>query len=86
MPQGCDKKTIANDIWQLVNEQLGHKSFYMVQHDCGGSTADALAAAHPEAVRGLVISHVVIRAVAATSRKAVGAGTSSCQPFARLPR
>lgn len=57
---GYDKKTVANDIWRLLNEQLGHKSFYLVGHDWGGPTAYALAAAHPEAVRRLVILDVVI--------------------------
>jgi pimeloyl-ACP methyl ester carboxylesterase len=58
--EGYDKKTVANDIWRLVNEQLRHKSFYLVGHDWGGPTAYALAAAHPEAVRRLVILDVVI--------------------------
>ena len=58
--EGYDKKTVANDIWRLVNEQLGHKSFYLVGHDWGGPTAYSLAAAHPEAVRRLVILDVVI--------------------------
>jgi pimeloyl-ACP methyl ester carboxylesterase len=51
---GYDKKTIANDIWRLVAEQLGHGAFFVVGHDWGGPTAYALAAAHPEAVRRLV--------------------------------
>ena len=57
---GYDKKTIANDIWRLLAEQLGHRSFFLVGHDWGGPTAYALAAAHPEAVRRLVILDVVI--------------------------
>lgn len=57
---GYDKKTIANDIWQVVNGELGHESFYLVGHDWGGPTAYALAAAHPEAVRRLVIIDVPI--------------------------
>lgn len=57
---GYDKKTIANDVWRLVSGQLGHKSFCLVGHDWGGPTAYALAAAHPEAVRRLVILDVVI--------------------------
>jgi pimeloyl-ACP methyl ester carboxylesterase len=39
---------------------IGHKSFFLVGHDWGGPTAYALAAAHPEAVRRLVILDVVI--------------------------
>ena len=57
---GYDKRTIANDIWLLVAEQLGHRSFFLVGHDWGGPTAFALAAAHPQAVRRLVILDVVI--------------------------
>jgi pimeloyl-ACP methyl ester carboxylesterase len=57
---GYDKKTIADDIWRLVSERLGHSSFFLVGHDWGGPTAFALAAAHPEAVRRLVILDVVI--------------------------
>ena len=36
----------------VVAETLGHASFFLVGHDWGGPTAYALAAAHPEAVRG----------------------------------
>ncbi|RPI44523.1 MAG: alpha/beta hydrolase, partial [Hyphomicrobiaceae bacterium] len=57
---GYDKKTVANDIWLLVAERLGHSSFFLVGHDWGGPTAFALAAAHPQAVRRLVILDVVI--------------------------
>jgi pimeloyl-ACP methyl ester carboxylesterase len=57
---GYDKKTVANDIWRLVHDRLGHERFYLVGHDWGGPTAYALAAAHPEAVRRLVILDVVI--------------------------
>src|SRR5262245_14532696 len=57
---GYDKKTVANDVWLLVSERLGHKSFFLVGHDWGGPTAFALAAAHPQAVRRLVILDVVI--------------------------
>lgn len=57
---GYDKRTIANDVWRLVTETLGHKDFYLVGHDWGGPTAYALAATHPEAVRKLCIIDVVI--------------------------
>ena len=57
---GYDKKTVANDIWRLVGDRLGHRSFFLVGHDWGGPTAFALAAAHPEAVRRLVVLDVVI--------------------------
>ena len=57
---GYDKKTVADDIWQLVTEHLGHKTFHLVGHDWGGPTAFALAAAHPDAVKTLSIVDVVI--------------------------
>jgi pimeloyl-ACP methyl ester carboxylesterase len=57
---GYDKKTVANDIWQLVNGRLGHQQFFLVGHDWGGPTAYALAAAHPAAVSRLAILDVVI--------------------------
>lgn len=57
---GYDKKTVADDIWKLVNGKLGHSSFCLVGHDWGGPTAYALAAQHPEAVTRLAILDVVI--------------------------
>ena len=57
---GYDKKTVANDIWRLVSETLGHKSFYLAGHDWGGPTAFALAVAHPDAIKKLSIIDVVI--------------------------
>ena len=57
---GYDKRTVANDVWRLVAEKLGHKRFLLVGHDWGGPTAYALAASHPEAVDKLVIIDVVI--------------------------
>jgi len=57
---GYDKKTVANDVWRLVSDKLGYNRFFLVGHDWGGPTAYALAAAHPEAVRRLVIIDVVI--------------------------
>lgn len=57
---GYDKKTVAEDIWRLVHGKLGHDQFLLVGHDWGGPTAYALAAAHPQAVRRLVILDVVI--------------------------
>jgi pimeloyl-ACP methyl ester carboxylesterase len=57
---GYDKKTLAQDVWRLVGETLGHRRFFLVGHDWGGPTAYALAAAHPEAVVRLAILDVVI--------------------------
>ncbi len=58
---GYDKKTIGHDIWRVINEELGYDSFHLVVgHDWGGPTAHAIAAAHPEAVKRLVIIDVPI--------------------------
>ena len=57
---GYDKKTIANDVWQLVNGHLGVKRFFLASHDWGGPVAFSLAAQHPDAVRRLAILDVVI--------------------------
>lgn len=51
---GYAKKIVAEDIYQLARS-LGHERFYLVGHDFGGSVAFALTAAHPEAVRRLVL-------------------------------
>lgn len=57
---GYDKKTIANDVWQLINDSLGIKEFRLVGHDWGGPVAFALAAAHRDAVTQLAIIDVAI--------------------------
>jgi len=57
---GYDKRTVANDIWRLMTETLGHRTFHLVGHDWGGPTAYALAASHPEAVTKFAIVDVVI--------------------------
>jgi pimeloyl-ACP methyl ester carboxylesterase len=57
---GYDKRTVANDVWRLMTETLGHRTFHLVGHDWGGPTAYALAASRPEAVTKLAIVDVVI--------------------------
>lgn len=57
---GYDKRTVAGDVWGLVNGVLGHERFLLVGHDWGGPTAYALAAAHREAVTKLVLIDVVV--------------------------
>jgi len=57
---GYDKRTVADDVWRLVTEVLGHNRFHLVGHDWGGPTAFALAAWHPENVATLSIVDVVI--------------------------
>ena len=57
---GYDKKTVSNDVWRLLKEQLKVNRFFLVGHDWGGPTAFSLAAQHPEAVRRLAILDVAI--------------------------
>lgn len=59
-PTGYDKRTVANDIFQLVHENLNHRRIFLVGHDWGGVVAYALASAHPAMVRRLAILDVVI--------------------------
>jgi len=56
---GYDKKTVAEDIHQLVRK-LGFEKIFLVGHDMGGPTAYAYAWAHPGEVRRLVILDVAI--------------------------
>jgi pimeloyl-ACP methyl ester carboxylesterase len=59
-PQGgYDKRTVANDIYQLVRK-LGFERIFLVGHDWGGPTAYAYATAHPGDVLKLVILDVSI--------------------------
>ena len=51
---GYDKKTVAEDIYQLV-KKLGYKKIYLVAHDWGGPVAYSYAAAHPQDVNKMVI-------------------------------
>lgn len=56
---GYDKRTVAEDIYQLVR-QLGFKQINLVGHDIGGMVAYAYAAAHPETVRRLVLMELLL--------------------------
>jgi pimeloyl-ACP methyl ester carboxylesterase len=51
---GYDKRTMAEDIHQLV-QQLGHQRIFLVGHDIGLMVSYAYAAAHPADVRRLVL-------------------------------
>ena len=51
---GYDKKTVAEDIYQLV-KNLGYNKIYIVAHDWGGPVAYSYAAAHPENVSKMII-------------------------------
>jgi pimeloyl-ACP methyl ester carboxylesterase len=57
---GYDKKTLAEDVWRLVQDALGERRFFLVGHDWGGPTAFALAAQHRDAVRRLAIFDVPV--------------------------
>lgn len=50
---GYDKRTIAEDIYQLVR-QLGYERIYLVAADMGGPVGYRFAAEHPEMVRRFV--------------------------------
>lgn len=56
---GYDKRTVAEDIYQLVRH-LGFEKVMLVGHDLGGPTAYAYASAHREDVTKLVILDVEI--------------------------
>jgi len=57
---GYDKRTVAEDIYNLMTSVLGHQSFFLVGHDWGGAVAVSLALEHPEAVRRLGILDVSV--------------------------
>lgn len=57
---GYDSATIANDVWELVNDKLGYAQFFLAGHDWGGPVAFSLAAHHRDAVRRLAIIDVSI--------------------------
>jgi pimeloyl-ACP methyl ester carboxylesterase len=57
---GYDSATIANDVWELVNGELGHERFFLAGHDWGGPVAFSLAAHYRDAVRKLAIIDVSI--------------------------
>jgi pimeloyl-ACP methyl ester carboxylesterase len=56
---GYDKKTVAEDIYQLV-KKLGYGKIYLVVHDWGGAVAYSYAAAHPEDVNKMVILDIIL--------------------------
>jgi pimeloyl-ACP methyl ester carboxylesterase len=56
---GYDKKTIAEDIYQLV-KKLGYSKIYIVAHDWGGIVAYSYAAAHPEDIRKMIILDIIL--------------------------
>ena len=57
---GYDKRTVANDVWELMHNHLGHQRFIVVGHDWGAPTAFRLAADHPNEVTHLVMLDVPV--------------------------
>ena len=57
---GYDKKTVANDVWTLMHDHLGHARFAVVGHDWGAPTAFRLAADHPAEVSHLAMLDVPV--------------------------
>lgn len=55
---GYDTTTVSNDIWRLMTEVIGARSFLVGAHDWGGPVAYALAAQHRDAVRAMAILDV----------------------------
>ena len=51
---GYDKKTLADDVYQLV-KKLGYNKVYIVAHDWGGPVAYSYAAARPEGVIKMIV-------------------------------
>jgi pimeloyl-ACP methyl ester carboxylesterase len=66
---GYEKKIVADDIWKLMREHLGHQRFIVVGHDWGAPVAFRLAADHPDAV-----THLVLLDVPVPGDRAAGAG------------
>lgn len=56
-PGGYDKKTMQEDVYQLVR-QLGHAEVNIVGQDIGAMVAFAFAANHPEATKKVVLLDV----------------------------
>ena len=54
---GYDKKTIAEDIYQLV-KKLGYSKIYLVAHDWGAAVAYSYAAAHSQDIQKMIIVDV----------------------------
>jgi len=57
---GYDKKTVANDVWQLMHDHLGQSRFAVVGHDWGAPVAFRLAADHPAEVTHLALLDVPV--------------------------
>lgn len=56
---GYDKKTIAEDIYQLV-KKLGYDKIYLVGHDWGGAVAYSYAVENPKDVIKMIILDIFL--------------------------
>ncbi|MBS7562907.1 alpha/beta hydrolase [Mucilaginibacter sp. Bleaf8] len=54
-PDGYDKKTMATDIYELI-QQLGLEQVYLFGHDIGGMVAMSLAFNYPQVVAKLIVA------------------------------
>jgi pimeloyl-ACP methyl ester carboxylesterase len=54
-PLGYDKKTMATDVYQLI-QQLGLQQVHVLGHDVGGMVAMSLAFNYPEVVKKLIVA------------------------------
>jgi len=54
-PSGYDKKTMATDVYQLI-QLLGLQQVYVLGHDIGGMVAMSLAFNYPEVVKKLIVA------------------------------
>ena len=61
-PVGYDKRTVADDIYQLIR-QLGFQRIFLVGHNMGGTVAYTYAANHREDVRHFVFIESLIPGV-----------------------
>ena len=52
---GYDTQTVSQDVWRLMHDVLGERSFHVVAHDWGGPVAYALAAQHRDAITAMAI-------------------------------
>lgn len=76
-----DKRTIAEDVYQLVRS-LGYQKIILVGHDYGGSTAYVLAAEHPEMVSALVVIECTPAGLGETSEIPLEKGARNILAFA----
>ncbi|MFZ5915156.1 MAG: alpha/beta fold hydrolase [Pseudomonadota bacterium] len=58
--EGYDKRRVADDLWKLMHDVLGHDRFIAIGHDWGAPTAFRLAADHPGNITHLVMLDVPV--------------------------